>query len=93
MIGTRRHHRPTRPSPRARAKDMCAQRLARARETLITALDQISVRAHDPPVQQPGVQTAVITALAPPASRFNTHSHPPRPPQTPAASFKRLYRK
>jgi hypothetical protein len=91
MIGTRRH-RPTRPSLRARTGFVCAQLLARAPETLIPALDQIPVRAHDPPMQQLGVQTAVITALAPPASRFNTHSDPPRPPQTPAASFKRLYR-
>jgi hypothetical protein len=33
-----------------------------------------------------------ISASAPAFSRFNTHSDPPRPPQTPAASFKRLYR-
>jgi len=29
---------------------------------------------------------------APASVRFNTHTDPPRPPQTPAASFKRLYR-
>jgi hypothetical protein len=46
----------------------------------------------------------VLTAsIAPPSSRrtpqrlglarFNAHRHPPRPPQTPAAWSKRLYRK
>jgi hypothetical protein len=33
-----------------------------------------------------------IRASAPAFPRFNTHSDLPRPPQTPAASFKRLYR-
>ncbi len=33
-----------------------------------------------------------IRAPAPESLRFNTHTDPPRPPQTPAASFKRLYR-
>ena len=33
-----------------------------------------------------------ITSPAPASSRFNAHTDPPRPPQTPAASFKRLYR-
>jgi hypothetical protein len=33
-----------------------------------------------------------VSASAPASSRFNTHSYSPRPPQTPAASFKRLYR-
>ncbi len=37
-------------------------------------------------------ELAHITAPAPAPVRFNAHSHPPRPPQTPAASFKRLYR-
>ena len=38
-------------------------------------------------------ELADITAPAPASSRFNAHSQGPRPPQTPAASFKRLYRK
>jgi hypothetical protein len=38
-------------------------------------------------------EIADTTAPAPASSRFNAHSKAPRPPQTPAASFKRLYRK
>ena len=41
----------------------------------------------------PFVCEMTLTQVAQAASvRFNAHTDPPRPPQTPAASFKRLYR-
>src|SRR5688500_4478971 len=40
----------------------------------------------------PAAGTTAPHTSAPAPVRFNAHTDPPRPPQTPAASFKRLYR-
>jgi hypothetical protein len=59
---------------------------------LIIASGPWAVAAKNSPVATGIGQPHHISASAPAFSRFNTHGDPPRPPQTPAASFKRLYR-
>ncbi len=56
-------------------------------------LDPVHLRVPNSPSRNSASATELITALASLALRFNTHSDSPRPPQPPAASFKRLYRK
>jgi hypothetical protein len=70
-------------------QDTCVCRLSRA---VIAAASAVCRRALGLDVRPPSVRTDATLLFAPSSVRFNAHTDPPRPPQTPAASFKRLYR-
>jgi hypothetical protein len=66
--------------------------LARDPGALITARILPTFASRNPSDDNRRAELADITAPAPAPVRFNAHTDPARPPQTPAASFKRLYR-
>ena len=59
---------------------------------VITAPHHVAPRAQELVGRHPTRASVALTVSVPASPRFNAHSSRPRPPQTPAASFKRLYR-
>jgi hypothetical protein len=59
---------------------------------VINAPHSVGRCAQELAVRHPDPRNRRTTVVRAGPSRFNTHSGGPRPPQTPAASFKRLYR-
>jgi len=91
MIDTRHRHRRARRAY-ARSEDVCVPPFLDGTSVVIFASHLVNRRAQKL-VGGTRTRTRVPRSTsAPGRSRFNTHSGAPRPPQTPAASFKRLYR-